>query len=153
MTYIIGIDPGPLVGVALLKLPATGEREWYGEIAQITPNGLWALLAGWIEAYEVRAVATERFVIGHRSSRVNDPGASQAARDVIGGLKLAIPPEVHRIARSAAEVKPWATDSRLRAAGLLVQTKGMTHARDATRHALFSACADFGARVPRAVAA
>jgi hypothetical protein len=41
-------------------------------------------------------------------------------------------------------VKPWATDERLAAAGLLDPTKGMRHARDAARHALFCAVRDFG---------
>jgi hypothetical protein len=152
MTHIIGIDPGPMVGVVLLKLPpigATRPEPYHAEIAQITPNGLWALIAGWIEAYDINAIAGERFVVGHRASRVNAPGASQAARDVIGGLAVALPPEVRRIMRSAGEVKPWATDRRLDAAGLLDPTKGMRHARDAARHALYCACADFGARVPR----
>lgn len=150
MTYIIGIDPGPIVGACLLRLPPPGGRDWHAEIAQITPSGLWALIAGWIEAYPINAVAAERFVVGHRAARVNDPGASQAARDVLGGLQLAVPHSVHRIQRSAAEIKPWATDARLDAAGLLAPTKGMRHARDAARHALFSACRDFGARIPRA---
>jgi hypothetical protein len=46
--------------------------------------------------------------------------------------------------RPAAHVKPWATDERLEAAGLLEATKGMRHARDAARHALFAACKDGG---------
>lgn len=156
MTYIIGIDPGPVVGVCLLKLPpigATRPEPFRAEIAQITPNGLWALIAAWIEAYDINAVAAERFVIGPRAARVNAPQASKTARDVLGGLQLAIPDTLRRIERSAAEVKPWATDARLKAAGLLDQTKGMRHARDACRHALYAACRDFGARVPRSAGA
>jgi hypothetical protein len=41
--------------------------------------------------------------------------------------------------RAAALVKPWATDRRLTAAGLLDPTAGMGHARDAARHALYAA--------------
>jgi hypothetical protein len=41
--------------------------------------------------------------------------------------------------RAAALVKPWATDKRLHAAGLLDATKGMQHARDASRQALYAA--------------
>lgn len=155
MTHIIGLDPGPMVGAVLLKLPpigATRPEPYRAEIAQITPNGLWALIAGWLEAYDINAVVAERFVVGHRASRVNDPKASEAARDVLGGLAVSLG-DTRRIMRSAAEVKPWATDRRLDAAGLLDPTKGMRHARDAARHALYSACADFGARVPRTGAA
>jgi hypothetical protein len=152
VTYIIGIDPGPLVGACLLRLPATGEREWHAEIAQITPNGLWALIAGWQEAYPIAAVAAERFVVRHRAVRLNAPKASEAARNVLGGLVVALG-DTRRIERSASEVKPWATDARLDAAGLLEPTKGMRHARDAVRHALFAACRDFGARIARTGAA
>lgn len=151
MTYIIGIDPGPIVGVCLLRTPPPAGRPdaWHAEIAQITPSGLWALIAGWLEAYRIRAVAAETFVIGPRATRLNAPQASKAARDVLGGLTLAIPHEVQRIERRAVDVKQWATDARLNAAGLLAPTKGMRHARDGARHALYCACRDFGARVPR----
>lgn len=151
MTHIIGLDPGPMVGAVLLKLPpigATRPEPYRAEIAQITPNGLWALIASWIEAYDVLAVAAERFVVGHRAARVNAPKASEAARDVLGGLAVSLG-DTRRILRTAADVKPWATDAKLKAAGLFVPTEGMPHARDAARHALYCACADFGARVPR----
>ena len=46
--------------------------------------------------------------------------------------------------RTAGEVKPWATDKRLHTAGLLDLTAGMRHARDAARHALYSAVRDYG---------
>jgi hypothetical protein len=42
--------------------------------------------------------------------------------------------------RTAAVAKAWATDIRLGRTGLLDETKGMTHARDAARHALYTAC-------------
>ena len=154
MTYIVGIDPGPIVGVCLLRTPDSAGRPdvWHAEIAQITPSGLWALIAGWQEAYRIRAVAAETFVIGPRAARLNAPGASRTTRDVLGGLAMALPPEIQRIERRAVDVKAWATDTRLKAAGLLDQTKGMRHARDATRHALYCACRDFGARIPRTAA-
>jgi hypothetical protein len=41
-------------------------------------------------------------------------------------------------------VKPWATDTRLAAAGLMEPTTGMRHARDAARHALFAAVKTYG---------
>ena len=150
MTYIIGIDPGPVVGACLLRLPAPGgdPNDWHAELAQITPNGLWALIAGWIEAYPVAAVAAEAYVVGHRSSRVNDPGASRMARQILGGLSVALG-DTRRIERTAADVKPWATDARLKAAGLLVGGRSLIHAQDAARHALYCACRDYGARVPR----
>jgi hypothetical protein len=52
------------------------------------------------------------------------------------------------VTRTAALVKPWATDKRLVAAGLLDITRGLPHARDGARHALFSAHHDSGAPDP-----
>lgn len=152
MTYIIGIDPGPMVGACLLRLPAMGEGAWFAEVAQTPPNGLWALISRWVDENPILAVAAERFVVRHRAARVNAPGASKAARDVLGGLAVCLK-DTRLIERAAAEVKPWATDARLKAAGLFDQTKGMPHARDAARHALYAACRDFGARIPRTGAA
>jgi hypothetical protein len=153
VTYIIGIDPGPVVGAVLLRLPPPAGRPdaWYAEIAQVTPNCVPSLITGWVEAYNVLAVAAETFVVGPLASRVNDRSASQAARDVLARLRPGNRDGVryrHWFERRAVEVKPWATDTRLAAAGLLDPTKGMRHARDAARHALFAACRDFGARDP-----
>lgn len=150
MTYIIGIDPGPIVGVCLLRLPPPAGRPnaWHAEIAQITPSGLWALLAGWQEAYRITALAAESFAVGPLAARVSTPGASTTTRDVLGGLVLAVPREVRRVQRRAVDVKPWATNVRLTAAGLMRPTEGMRHARDAARHALYCACRDYGARDP-----
>lgn len=51
--------------------------------------------------------------------------------------------------RPAAMVKPWASDDRLRKAGLLTVTAGMpSHARDAQRHMLFCAVHDGGVPDP-----
>jgi hypothetical protein len=55
---------------------------------------------------------------------------------------------VHVFLRNASLVKTWATDKRLAAAGLLDATKGMQHARDASRHALYAAVHTGMARDP-----
>ncbi len=52
------------------------------------------------------------------------------------GVKLAV--------RHSSAVFPWATDKRLRAAGLYEATTGLVHARAASRHALFAAVHDGG---------
>lgn len=149
MTNIVGIDPGPLVGVCLLRLPSPAGRAgaYTAQIAQCTPNALWALIAAWQEAYTVDAVAGERFVIGPRASRVNAPQATAEALKILGQLHIAVPVTVRRILRSASEVKQWATDARLTKAGLWTG-KGMGHAHDAVRHALFAAVKDYGAPDP-----
>lgn len=149
--FIIGIDPGPVSGVCLLRTPDPAGKPdaWVGEFAQCTPDALWALLAMWIDRHPIRAVAHESFVVGHRASRVNDPAASKAARDIEGGLRLAIPSGIHRISRRAADIKTWASEARLKACGLHVGGKALVHARDGAKHALYAACHDFGVRVPR----
>jgi hypothetical protein len=51
--------------------------------------------------------------------------------------------------RPAAMVKPWATDERLKKAGLFPVTAGMPqHARDAMRHLLYRAVRDCGVPDP-----
>jgi hypothetical protein len=49
-------------------------------------------------------------------------------------------------------VKPWATDKRLTAAGLLAMTAKMADARDACRHALYTAVHDAGIPDPLSAA-
>lgn len=157
MTYIIGIDPGPVVGMCLLRLPGeyhgTQLNDWYAELAQVSPNCVQSLLTGWHEAYEITAVVAELFVDSAIAMRANAPKASRAARDVLSALRrgMGLPSSIRYIERRACDVKPWATDSRLKTAGLIEPTTNMRHARDAARHALFSACRDFGAQVPRSV--
>ncbi|HEU4567679.1 MAG TPA: hypothetical protein VFR99_06550, partial [Marmoricola sp.] len=104
-------------------------------------------------------VQVERFVVGRRSGRSSTAAAGEVTRSMIGVLR-----EVWEgfdststgrlggrwFERSAANVKPWATDQRLQACvlpggtSLWLQTAGMRHARDAARHALFAAVHDGG---------
>ena len=72
---------------------------------------------------------------------MSTPVASRITRDLVGQLSALVSEGrgVRQIQRSAAEVKPWGTDLRLTKSGLLAITKGMPHARDACRHALFAA--------------
>lgn len=91
-------------------------------------------------------LAVERFVVGPRSSRLSTPQAAASTRDMVGKV-LALGAELSGVTvvqRSAAEVMPWASDKRLSAIGLLSVTKGMPHARAASRHALFAAVRDGG---------
>lgn len=144
--YVIGIDPGPVIGIVRLRLeprpdPMNGTRLGGVEALQVTPGLLVDVLDA--IAAEYTAVAVERFVVGPRAARSRMPAAGAAARDVIARIENWA--ERHYIdvhARSAADVKPWASDLQLRRAGLW--TVGMPHARDAARHALFCAVKDFG---------
>jgi len=148
---IIGIDPGPVVGVALLALGRNNRGD--GSICpwriterhalQVTPGLLGTVLDAL--GPSAHAVAVERFVVGPRAARSSTAKAGGAARDIVGQVTdWADRYALNLCLRSAAEVKPWATDERLIAAGLLDLTTGMRHARDATRHALFCAVRTYG---------
>jgi hypothetical protein len=136
--HVLGCDPGPTTGIALLETVGTGLRAMTFQC-----NGQSAhSLASWlIEASEGPAdvmLAGERFVAG-RGAGARGPAAS-ATRSVIADLDGL--GRWHW--RMAGEVKPWATDARLKAAGLLGECHGMPHALDACRHALFCAVRDGG---------
>lgn len=149
--YVIGIDPGPTTGVAVLQWCSEPDA-W-----NFAPNGTRVFqcnhgaaldLFDWLsEAYPYARVAIERWVIGNVSRASKKDG--QITRDLIGRLWAHADHAEHVIQRrSASDVKPWATDDRLAHARLLDPTKGMGHARDAARHALYSAVKDYGAPDP-----
>lgn len=142
MIHVIGIDPGPIPGTVMLT--PRGRRLDIDVVqcsASVAPTVLYALLS------DARAclgeapaiVAIEKFVVGRASQRSGAAGGT--TRDLVGKLQqiAADQPNVTVVMRSASEVKPWATDDRLEKAGLLQATRGMRHAKDAARHALFAA--------------
>lgn len=135
----IGIDPGPTPGVVVLDLEEPRVRK-VGVIqcsASALELVLWALMA---DASDPCVLQIERFVVRGRAN-----AAQSLTRDQVGEvLNLARRHVAPVIQRSASQVKPWATDARLEAAGLLEACKGMRHARDAARHALFAAVHDGG---------
>ncbi|TDB80191.1 hypothetical protein E1091_19330 [Micromonospora fluostatini] len=108
------------------------------------------VLEGINAATGVEVVAYERFVVGRRAGQSSSAAAGERTRTMVGEVEAwARGAQWRRVyARSAAEVKPWATDLRLAAAGLLDLTKGMRHARDAARHALYCAVRDLGLADP-----
>ncbi|MDM4722775.1 hypothetical protein QTQ03_25415 [Micromonospora sp. WMMA1363] len=156
--YVIGIDPGPITGIALLitQGPAVGSanaptRLLGAEALQVThglvPYVLDSLLT--VVVPQATVVAVERFVVGPRAARSAHGGSGEVTRELVGVIAhWAKRNQVTCRGWSAAEVKPWATDGRLDAAGLLEATKGMRHARDGARHALYCAVRDFGLADP-----
>lgn len=149
---IIGVDPGSTTGLAVLALvdgryqcqhveqiPAGNFPDRYASaIAELLRTG--NMLDGLL-------VATEAFMIRGRAARSRTPKGGEHARRINGWIHGTFPSASARHAdqlsvRSASQVKKWATDRRLAAAGILEQTKGMGHARDAQRHALFAARMD-----------
>jgi len=140
VTYVIGIDPGPVVGIVGLWT----DRPLTPDIIQCTAPTLESVLSGLYPGSNT-VLAVEQFVVGPLAARGNNPQAGALARSVIRACEFwAERRGVMCHVRSAAEVKPWATDTRLTMAGLWAPTKGMRHARDAARHALFAAVKDCG---------
>jgi hypothetical protein len=134
---VIGADPGVVTGIAML---APGERPW---VIQCSAPAVLAVMQLLVELAQSRGddvtCAGERFITGR------GPGArgvnATVTRELIDGLSR-LPARWHW--RSAAEVKPWATDTRLEAAGLLRECHGLPHGADACRHLLFCGARDLG---------
>lgn len=145
-THYIGVDPGPIPGFVMLwpRTPRAVDIDVVQCSAKTATTVLWGLLNRNRRLLDRTpcVVQIEAFVIGRGSMR--SAGAGAQTRDLIGRLirEAENQPNVSVVQRSAAQVKPWATDARLDAAGLLEATKGMRHARDAARHALFAAVHD-----------
>jgi hypothetical protein len=137
----IGIDVGPTPG--LVGLLYKDNRLTKVDVIQCSAGMLdfafRALLMPYVGATDVEIYAqAERFVIGTKSMRTGSPGAR--TRDMVGEVaQLAAAAGVHLTLRSAMETKAWATDRHLTVAGLIAPTKGMAHARDGARHALYTA--------------
>jgi hypothetical protein len=146
---VIGVDPGPTPGIVLLRF----NDGPFGichvvQCTHLIAPEIFRMLLG-IDPVTPTIVGVERFVIGRSSYRTGSPGA--VTRDLVGSLVEVfnehdstadgrLGGRFHQ--RNASQVKAWATDARLAATGLLDATKGMTHARDAARHALFAAVHD-----------
>ena len=146
MIYVVlGVDPGPTPGIVRLIIMHNHFLH-SADVVQCTAGALVPVLDGLRDVpMSAAALAYEAFVVGHRASRSRTAGAGQATRDMTRDLtewaaRNDIPSHTYR----ASDVKPWATDERLSRAGLLEPTKGMRHARDAGRHALFTAVKHYG---------
>lgn len=147
---VIGVDPGPTPGLVLLRFNdgPFGVCHVVQCTHLIAPD-IFRMLLG-IDPATPTIVGVERFVIGAKSYRSGSPGG--VTRDLVGAIDQACRDHMHEMGsalvrlhqRNASQVKAWATDARLDKTGLLDATKGMTHARDAARHALFAAVHDGG---------
>lgn len=136
---VVGVDPGLTTGLAALTFL---EGELVDSQIAVQVHGsegvvpfVQALMGRYDNVWTLLSV--EAFVIGGRSGRSSTPAGGRVARRLIGALSECGADAF--TSYPAATVKPWATDIRLQAAGILAATKGMSHARDASRHALYAA--------------
>lgn len=144
----IGMDPGPTPG--LVKLTYSDGLLLDVAVVQCTANCALDVLAMWLNNLPVAGaletyVQVERFVVGKGSYRTGSPGAR--TRDMVGSaVTLAEAHNAVVAVRTASEAKAWASNGRLLAAGIEGDVRGMTHARDGARHALYTAVKD--GRIP-----
>ena len=152
---VIGVDPGPIPGVVLLELePMTdGLSCWLRETYafQCSANAAPDLVRSLLLESNAALGEVETYAVGGKSGRLASARESALTRDMVGAIEQLVR-DHHRgeisgqtgsfVQRAAGQVKPWATDIRLAKAGLLEPTKGMRHARDAARHALYAAVHD-----------
>lgn len=144
LAYVMGVDPGPIPGIVAAHY-IDGLRAADPTVIQcnhqIAPFIVEELLG---EAARVpRLLALETFRVSGRSARCSTPKAGELTRNLLGALiELARRLDIRVVERTASDVKPFATDDRLRKAGLYVPTEGMRHARDGARHHLFAAIRD-----------
>jgi hypothetical protein len=134
----VGVDPGETTGLCLL--PTINQSLGSPMLLQTNPAAAKIALASMLAFYQrdfAISVALEEFVVSQRAAR-SRTGPGQVTRSVIEDVAaVAVELRVPVQRRRASDVKPWATDARLEAAGLAVP--GMRHARDAARQALFAA--------------
>ena len=141
--FILGVDPGPSTGIAVLRLDARRPED-LADAFQCSIGAAPWLLARICEHMIAGAPAAgqvEGFAPGHGAGAVLRAG--RVTRDQVQAMQeTAARYGIPMCSRYKAAIKSWATDERLAAAGLLGLTAGGVHSRDAMRHALFCACHD-----------
>lgn len=146
---VVGVNPGPTPGIVGLlieegRITDVQLAQTSAGIVGLTVGGIVMRWKGHPEITDARdasvLIGVERYVVGHRSSRSSTAGASAITRDMVGVIeRCGVELGAVVVQRNASQVKAWATDERLERAGIEIP-KGMRHAKDATRHALYAAC-------------
>lgn len=141
MIRILGVDPGGTTGLSVLEhLHLFDQPPWHIEPSEVLGPTVVPLITSMLRLQPPTIVACERFVVSRRAGRSRTAGAGETARNIIGAVLAACEEQDIPVARyTASQVKAWATDRRLEVAGLIKPTRGLGHARDATRHALYTA--------------
>lgn len=147
---IVGVDPGVTTGLTRLTFTSGAKPEY--RLAQTDPDTALELVGYWLDQAidpDTRTMlAVEKFVVSGRSGRSGTAEAGAITRELIGRLtSLAVGAGVDMACRPAGAVKPWATDTRIAAAGITIPPK-MRDAADAVRHSLFCARHDCGVPDP-----
>lgn len=133
---IMGIDPGETTGVCTLEVDRVPRRivnAWPAQTKDRLPELIEAAHGQATVDGVVLVLAIERPVLGPVSLRAR-AGVTVALKVYAEVQRQAMELGVHDWSAPAGAVKPWASDDRLRRAGLYFA--GQRHARDAARVAL-----------------
>jgi hypothetical protein len=143
----LGIDVGGTAGF-LLGAWLAGEREAaLAQAYQCDGAAAAGLMRMLMREYAgvLAAVGIEWFVSGPRAVKLANTNPAEIREQVSSLSAIAEDCGLPVFARPAGQVKPWATDERLRRAGLIAVTAGMPrHARDGGRCGLYTAVLDCG---------
>ncbi len=145
----IGLDPGITCGIAWATVDqfaatgyAKGKQNWNTSAASSNYDGWRFILSAVLIDFGNRGlpvlVSGEKFLTGNRAGSKGE-NADLTREYLFNGLRLAKEMGASVSVRTAAEVKPWATDRRLEKIKFPLAPK-MKDARDAGRHMLFGAC-------------
>jgi hypothetical protein len=155
-----GIDPGVCTGIAIMQWTEPGaglisKRPVRMNLVQCAhasaADVLDALLRGveYPEGGTRRVAQIEKFVTGNRAGSKGEE--ADVVRELIPELTHVLEAHGYRVKeRPAADVKPWASEKRLAAAGVPIMKTKLKDATDAARHAIFCAVRDGHAKDPLA---
>jgi hypothetical protein len=146
ITSVIGADPGPTTGLALQDWDDGKLISW--TVLQVDGDSALGVLAAIMTrraaylgtAMVKRCAQVEPFVTGQSA------GTRGSKADYTRQQAFALVEELQLWGyavklRKAADVKTWASDKRLKAAGILRPPENR-HGNDASRHALYTAVHD-----------
>lgn len=142
----IGLDPGPATGLCFLdysegKLVGRTLLQADGGSAPVVLQGmLRAYYEGSGQVIAKRVGSVEKFVTGRSAGSLG--GSADVTRQLVMELAEVLQLFGYHVSiRPAADVKPWASDKRLTAAGIVTGAMhgDMNHAYDAARHCLYGA--------------
>jgi len=136
----MGVDPGPSTGIVLLFIHDDGHWEWM--VFQVDYNAVFWLIQELYARFCPRVVVIEKFITTNRAGTTGKD-ADKTRRITEHAYQLAcainrVPATAVRL-NKAADVKPWASDHRLKKTAFPMGEK-FKDARDAARHAMYGAC-------------